>query len=143
MATVEQVRNAFAAQIGAAITGLRCYPRWPGDVKYPALLVRPLRLHERLTMGPRAAGASKSVYRLTMLYGPIGTSGGLDKLQEHLDPYLDEAGSKSIIAAVEANKTIGGTCETSNVLGWDNYGSRDVENKDVLGADLDVEVVPL
>jgi hypothetical protein len=133
MATIAQIRDGIATRL-ATISGLRVYARWPNQPNHPAAIVR-------VASGTfqQARVRNPIQFEITVAVEPIGD---LARGQSRTDPYLDEAGSQSIKAALDGDRTLGGVADTLNVIGWRDYDGVEVNGQDYMGAIVDVEVWP-
>jgi hypothetical protein len=62
--------------------------------------------------------------------------------QKLLDQFIADAGDYSVLAAIEADKTLGGVADSCIVRGFDNYGVRTkADGTQVLAVDFDVLVM--
>ncbi len=127
MGKVTDQRQALADI--AKTVGLTGYPRWPAQIEVPCALVKPIE-------GEYFEG--RKVYEVTVLAGAVAAD--VDNSQDLLDQYLAEDGDLSLVAALNANKTLNGTSETLNVQGFSDYGSLDVNGTEYIGAKLTIEV---
>ncbi len=143
MATIAQIRDGLQARM-ATIAGLHAYDVWPDNVEPPAAIVVPKKGDYHQAMGN--PGHTHQEYEIILLAAPVQR--GYIRGQDKIDPYLDDAGSSSIKAAIEADKTLGGIVTTTKVVGWRDYGSLSINNETIAGgleywgAKLDVEVYP-
>lgn len=132
MATVSSIRDGLKTRL-ATITGLRAYDLVPNDVQAVAAVVEPASGTYHTSFAP--AHTLRFVIRVVV---PI--TGGIEKAQDLLDPYLDDAGSTSIRVAIEGDGTLGGVVDDLVVQGWRDYGIFPVGGIEYLGAAFDVEV---
>jgi hypothetical protein len=142
-ATVADVRRALADALGT-ISGLRAYAHWPDNIESPAAIVLPIEGEYHQAMG--MPGYSGQTYQIVLLAASIQL--GYVRGQEAIDRYLDVDTPESIKAAVERDKTLGGTVTTCHIEGWIEYGSVAVNNEsqaggvEYWGAKLTCSVVP-
>lgn len=94
------VREALATAIETGITGLRCYPRWPGSINPPCAIV----VRRETQYDPAFDVDADTTLAVRVLLGFVNTQGG----QEDLDDYLAPTGAKSIPAVINADPTLGG-----------------------------------
>lgn len=134
VASLSEVRSALQTRL-ATISGLRAYSTWPDQVHAPAALVRPVSMRFSETMDDRHT----MMFEVILLAAPVGD--GLARAQDKLDPYLDESGTSSVRAAIEADVQLGGKAEYVTVTGWRQYASMEVGGVEFLGAIFDVAVL--
>ena len=84
----------------------------------PAAIIRPLRMDYQQSMG---SGRREPVPFEIILLTPLSASN--ERSQALLDAYLDKSGTYSLKAAIEGDKTLGGTVDTLHVAGWRDYGA--------------------
>jgi hypothetical protein len=118
------------------ISGLRVYATVPDKPEMPAAIIRPLRLDYQQSMGG-ALGANRVPFEIILLT-PLSASN--ERSQATLDAYLDNSGTYSLKAAIEGDKTLGGTVHTLHVSGWRDYGPIEWVGITYLGVRVDVEV---
>jgi hypothetical protein len=109
----------------------------PDQINAPAAVVVVKSGQYSLTMG--SPGNLAYVFEVILYIAPVQQ--GSNRGQEKVDPYLDVSGSSSIPATVEADITLGGTCDYATVTGFDRYDAlRDWAGQDFWGAVLTVGV---
>ncbi len=116
------------------ISGLRAYDVWPDTMNIPAAIVRPVNMDYYNTL----TNVATLMVEIHLLAASI--QNGLAKAQDILDTYLDATGTKSIKAAIEGDKTLGGTVTTCHVNRWFDYNSYEVNGIEYLGCKLEVEI---
>lgn len=130
------VRTGIATAL-ETITGLRCHAVWPDTVNCPAALVRPVRYESHTTF------ASRATLWVEVVLVAAAVQNDLSRAQEKLDAYLNSSGTSSIIAALEAAPTFPvsgtGTCENSQVSGWEDYGSVEIGGIEYLSVRFQIE----
>ncbi len=136
MADVSAIRTAIKTRLtNAAISGLRVYPRWPDSVNLPCVIVHVPSWSYRQAMG----NVNAATVELIVIVAEWGQ--GMDRAQDALDTYLDDAGASSLKAALEADKTLGGSVSTLHVPGWRDYMEPvEVNGQKYVSVTLDVEV---
>ena len=137
MSTVAQERVAISAAL-ATISGLNVDGYWPDAINCPHALVKPLSMTMQET--PGSPGFRPRTYEVMLLAAP--TQNGSTLGEQTLDPYLDETGTKSIGAALDADHTLGGVVNTI-IWQWADYGSFMVGTIEYIGAKFTVTVYPL
>jgi hypothetical protein len=105
MTTLAETRNGLAAVLGT-IDGLRVYDYLPDDAHYPAALIR-LR---GSTATNDLGGSSRAVIFSIHVLIPAS----FDRKQLELYDYVERTGSKSIFAAVRADRKFGGLDVNAN-----------------------------
>ena len=134
MAELAAVRDGIKTRLDT-ISGLRAHDVWPDQINTPAALVRPIRDPYQLTL----SNVQTWTFEVVLIAYPAQQ--GIARGQEILDPYLADAGSQSIKAALRGDKTLGGAVSTLDVLGWRDYGVIDIGiGIEYIGAIVDVQV---
>lgn len=136
MSTVAQERAAIAAAL-STITGLNVDGYWPDAINCPAALVKPQAMGAHEAIG--GTGHRVRAYEVMVLAAP--TQNGAKLGETILDPYLDDSGSKSIGAALDADVTLGGLV-ASVEWQWQDYGSFSIGGPEYIGARFTVTVWP-
>lgn len=133
-ATLSEVREALQTTL-EAIDGLTVYARPPGTVNPPAAIVSPAdgQFLTYLT--------SQTSHDLDMLIAVLVQLGTRESATTNLDEYLEDAGGKSVFAAVQADPTLGGVVDSAAVTGAQNYGVITYNGVDYQGVELTVEVL--
>jgi hypothetical protein len=139
MSTVTQIRDALATRL-ATISGLRAHATHPDTINAPAAVVRPDRRDFSLSMGS-APGAANSIAFVVTLYA-ASAENGLERGQAALDAYLDDSGSSSIKAAIEGDRTLGGTVTTCRVVRWYDYDTYEAGGIEYVACRFEVEAWP-
>lgn len=134
MASLSSLRDGIKTRL-ATISGLRAYDTWPDQPNVPAAIVKPLRWDYRQAIG----GVNRVTFEIIILAAGYDAS-TIGRAQEKLDAYLDDTGSNSVKAAIEADKTLSGSASTLQVPGWTDYGVLDANGIEYMGAKLEVEV---
>jgi hypothetical protein len=131
MADVDALANGLAARL--ATTGLRSSPNAPGAVSPPAVVVIPSR--PAVLYGQTMDGENQvNLLAIVLLSAANDTSG-----QIALNAVVSSSGPKSINAAVQADPTLGGTCEFAVVTQCATYGIVNYAGQDYMGATFTVE----
>ncbi len=125
MATLNAIADAIGEQL-QTIDGVYVYPRFEGSIQFPCLLVEPppaLAYHETFSA---TSGAFRNVAMTVIaLVGPY--SDGLSGYrQRDLNDLADFTGTKSVRAAIEADKTLGSVVADCIVVGFDLLGIEEV-----------------
>lgn len=134
-ATPGAVRDGLADTM-RTVNGLRVYDVWPDTISLPAAVVKPVSGTPGLAFGDGVARLLFEVHLFVSLSGPLRVA------QDALDGYLAFDGPLSVSAAIEADISLGGRVQYARVLGWRAYDTKQVAGTEVLGAVVDVEVVP-
>lgn len=131
MATLTQLRNGIKAALGT-IDGLSAYAIEPASPKYPAAWIFPQRINYH------ASYEGEMTYTLSVSVGVASTEIG--HAQSNLDPFLAPSGAKSIVAALEADPSLGGVADSLRVVALTGYGARDLGGSTAIIATFEVEV---
>lgn len=133
MSTLSAIRDGLQGVIDN-ITGLNVYDTWPGTVVVPAAIIKPPSAEYAQTFGN--GNLTRYTFPILLLV-QIGT---LADAQDALDTYLTPTGASSIRAAIKADRTLGGVAHTAFVRGASQYSGKQVSDKELLGAEVEVEV---
>jgi hypothetical protein len=131
MASVTDLRTALATAM-ATIPNLRTSATVPDAPRPPVAVVMPDRIAYDVNAN---RGADRFFFTIMLLVGRADDRAAQNKL----DAFL--VGANSIKAAVEADRTLGGTANTCRVTEMSNYASMNVGETVYLAAQFTVEVV--
>lgn len=131
MATLTQLRNGIKAALGT-IDGLSAYAIEPASPKYPAAWIFPQRANYH------ADYDGSMTWTLAVSVAVAATEIG--HAQSNLDPYLAPSGAKSVVAALEADPSLGGAADSLRVVALTGYGARDLGGSTAIIATFEVEV---
>ena len=92
------------------ITGLRCFDYVPDSLAPPAAVVEPLEITYGMSMTTSGIDYYKGF--ILVIVGRMSDRSS----QDRLDAYLASTGASSVVAAIEADTTLGGACSTLQVL---------------------------
>lgn len=133
MATISQLRAGLKTRL-ATISGLRAYDKWPGNVTPPGAIVMPVDGEYDQVMGDNPDTVYKFEVTLAVQLGSYETA------QDKLDEYVNPAGARSVRAAINGDRTLGGVADATWVRRFREYGTLDINGKDYAGVIFDVEV---
>ncbi len=127
MASVSDVKAAIAAKLGT-ISGLRTFDRQPDQVNVPMAFpsLRSVEYH-----GAMGNGMVTQNYDITVIVGRASERSA----ERLLDTYLS-FGSGGIRYALEADRTLGGTVDTSLVESAGNIQTIDANDTTYLAVDF-------
>lgn len=127
MSTVAQVKTAIASSLGS-ISGLRTYNRQPDQVNVPMAFpsLRSIEYHNAM-----GNGMVTHNYDITVIVGRAAERSA----ETLLDTYLS-FGSGSVRWALEADRTLGGTVDTSIVESAGNIQTIDANDTTYLAVDF-------
>ena len=127
----------MARQLGR-IEGLNAIDVWPDSVDPPLAIVHGPNVSDfELTFGGNAA---QYTFEVTVIVD-IAALRGFDTAQHELDAYIGRRGPKSVAAALLADPTLGGVCDTLFVRGVRSYGQMDPnDNPNRFAAGIEVDV---
>ena len=131
-ATLTQIRNGIKARC-ETIAGLTGYAIEPASPKYPAAWTFPQRINYHPVF------EDKATYTLSVSVGVASTE--LGHAQSNLDPYLAPSGAKSVVAALEADPSLGGVADSLRVVALTGYGARDLGGSTAIIATFEVEIL--
>lgn len=112
MASISSLRDALRNQI-RNVSGLEAYDVLSPQPQPTAATVFPKRLR-RATAG----GLYQYDFVIEVI---VPLSLGLENAQDALDNFIDPEHARSIEAAIEADKTLGGVAHTTQVDGFESY----------------------
>lgn len=116
MASLTAIRDGLRTRV-ATTNGLReVYARWPRSIATPCALVQP----SAPTVLEQTTFDGGFQFNLDIVV-VVSLAGGPDAAQALLDPFLDTSGASSIWAVVSADKTLGGTCSSLDVVAVSAY----------------------
>lgn len=129
--TVSAIRAGLASNIGS-ISGLRVYPEIPDNPAMPCAVVQLQGVEY-----DRAFQRGLTEYNLTVtvIFGRIATI----QAQRALDKIIS-TGDRSIKAAVESDKTLGGAAFDTHLSAMENVASVTIGDMTYLSADFAVQV---
>ena len=130
MSSVSDIRQALAEALGS-IEGLRVSNVMVDAPRPPQAIIMPLRVDYDLNA---RRGADEYQFVITLMVGRADSRSA----QNELDPYI--VGERSIKAAVEADRTLGGVVNTCRVTEMRNYGAIAYGEVLYLGCEFVVEV---
>lgn len=133
MASIENIRSGLATRL-ATITGLRTSSFVPDNPNPPIAIVQPTNIIFDTAF---RRGADTLEFTVTLLVGQVSERTS----QSKMDGYCATSGSTSVKAAIEADKTLGGSCFDCRVTQMRSYGSIIVGEINYLGAEFVVSVI--
>lgn len=134
MADIADIIDGLAANLGT-IDKLRVQPEILDTVPIPCAIVGPpssIQFDEVM-----ARGADVYVFTVRVLVARASERSA----QRALFAYASGAGSKSIKAAIESDRTLGGSADTVRVTNAGNIGVYGYGEADYLGIEFTVEVI--
>src|SRR5690242_10970978 len=117
MATLAAIRDAIKTTLEANVAGLTVYDTVPDAANLPAACVVPDTADFEVAMG---RGVDTWEFDLYVLV----STADMDIGQDSLDDFVTGAGSKSIRAAVFANRTLGLSGVNAHVSRMSEYGAK-------------------
>lgn len=131
MSSVSEIRKGIAKNL-QSISGLRVSATFLDAPHPPVAMVLPDRIDYDLNAN---RGADTFTFTVSLLVGRADERSAQDKM----DGYI--VGPKSVKAAIEADRTLGGAANTCRVTEMRNYGQVPVGESLYLGVEFEVEVV--
>ncbi len=136
MTDYDDVKVALGNTLTAAVDGLRVYPRLLGQINPPAAVITP-NTGPFLTYGTTFDGGDDLDLAITLL-----VARGDDRTaDEKLGAYIARSGSRSILAAVAGDRTLGGLVNEAWVTGAQDWGVITVADVAYLGCVFPVKVL--
>lgn len=115
MASVSSIRTGLATRLGT-ITGLRTAATMPDNPNPPVAIVVPDSINFDDTFH---RGMDTLNFRVLLIVGRADER----TAQNSIDGYCATSGASSVKAAIEGDKTLGGTAFDCRVTTMSNYGS--------------------
>lgn len=131
MSSVVDLRDGIANRL-STVKGLRFSPTFLDAPRPPVAMVLPDRIEYDLN-GSR--GADTFYFTVSLLVGRADDRAA----QRNIDEFV--VGPNSVKAAIEADRTLGGTADTCRVTEMRNYGQVSIGDVVYLGVEFEVEVV--
>lgn len=139
MATLAQIRTAARATIAAYYAGqgqsIQVYEFVPGDVVTPCVVVEP-----GSGTYHAAFGSASGTDHVLAVHAMVAL-GDRQAAQEMLDEMISETGPKSMKAAIESDRTLGGVVRYADPQGYRDYGTREFGGTHYLMASIDVTIL--
>jgi len=131
-ATFSGLRTALAAQL-ATIRGLRTAATVPDNPAPPVAVIVPVNVEYDTSFG---RGTDTYTFSVLLIVGRMSER----TAQTTLDAYINPTGATSIKAAINADPTLGGACQSARVTNMVNYGSLIVGDTEYLSADFQITI---
>lgn len=128
---LESVR-AGLANVAANVNGLHIYEWVPSSINPPAAVIS---LNSGLYDSDFSDGMTVQYSILVML-----TRADDKYSQASLDEFLSQ-GNDSFFAAVDADPTLGGVCDSARLIGWQDPSTYTIAGIDYVGVEINVEVI--
>jgi hypothetical protein len=132
MATLTEIRTGLATRC-ATISGLRTSATMPEQPQPPVAIVQPESVQYDLN-------ARNGLTQYNMIVSVVVSRADARSAQNQVDEYVGPVGARSIKAAIEADRTLGGKVNTCRVVQVANYTMLDALEVPYLGIDFTVEV---
>ena len=132
MASITALRTGIANNL-ATISGLRVSPTIPDQPNPPVAIIVPQSVDYHQTY---RNGLSTYRFQVTVIVDRASERSA----QNNLDAYCASTGARSILGAVESDKTLGGAAFDCVVSGMRNYGSISLGDQTYLAAEFDLVV---
>lgn len=136
MSRIGDIRGAIASTLDA-IEGLRAVAYEPDKISPPTAVVGDVSIDYDQTFGTAAARCHKLDITVRVYVARATDRAGQDRLDEYVSP----TGASSIKAALEADKTLGGTVDDLHVPSMSGYGFYEVAGTVLMGAEFAVSVL--
>ena len=129
---LSDIRKGLAGQL-ASVRGLRVSEMVPEQINPPAAIITRATVDYSLNA---AGGLTEWDMQVQLVAGRMADQ----QSQRQIDAWLSWDGAQSVRAALEADRTLGGNCQTSRVTGADALVSIQVGDSDYVGVTLSVTV---
>jgi hypothetical protein len=130
--TIAEMRNGIAANL-ANIAGLRTTTTTPDVINPPVAIVQPQTVDYDETF---QRGMATYTFVVTVIVGRAAER----TAQTNLDLFVAQSGSKSVKAAIESDKTLGGKVFDCRVTTLRSYGSTTINDVLYLAGEFTVLV---
>lgn len=131
MATIAQIREGIAARL-STIAGLHVYSKPPGSIISPAAVVTRRRTPYDVTFD----GVDDHTFAVTVFVSFANS----DVAHDLMDTYVAPAGASSIVAAINADPTLGGLVDFANVVSAEGERLVDYAGVAYLSVDFIIEI---
>ena len=131
-ATFSGLRTALATQL-ATIRSLRTAATVPDNPAPPVAVIVPVNVEYDTSFG---RGTDTYTFSVLLIVGRMSERAA----QTTLDAYINPTGATSIKAAINADPTLGGACQSARVTNMVNYGSLIVGDTEYLSADFQITI---
>lgn len=134
--TYSGIRAGISTRL--ASIGLEAHGMMVTNPQPPCAMVRPTDHDYDLVMSD---GGDMQRYDV-LLFASQGQT-AWDVAQSMVDGWLDRSGATSVKACFEADVTLSGTCHTSRITGWRDYGIVSYNGIEYFGVRFLLEVWPI
>jgi hypothetical protein len=133
VAAISDLRSGIATNL-ATITGLRTAATVPDQINPPVAVVMPDSINYDTAFA--RSGGDEYDFTVIVIVGRVDERSA----QNTLDAYCSGVGSKSIKAAIESNRTLGGKAFDCRVTALRSYTQISIADVTYLSADFAVKV---
>jgi hypothetical protein len=130
--SLSDIRTGLAGQL-AQVRGLRVLEHVPEQINPPAAVITRAEVDYTQNM---AGGLTEWSMQVQLVAGRMADQ----QSQRQIDAWLSWDGAQSVRAAIEADRTLGGNCQTSRVATADALASIQVGDSEYIGVVLSVTV---
>ena len=132
MAGLSAIRQGLADRI-ATIDGLRARDHIPDNIVPPMAFVNPTQIQYDLDN-------ARGLVQYTFTVSLFASRADSRSAQNTVDEFVSTSGLKSVKAAIEGDRTLGGIVDTCRVTNVTNYVVQDANDTEFLAVDFNVEV---
>jgi hypothetical protein len=129
---LSDIRKGLAGQL-AQVRGLRVFEQVPEQINPPAAVITRASVDYSVNAG---GGLTEWSMQVQLVAGRMADQ----QSQRQIDAWLSWEGAQSVRAALEADRTLGGNCQTSRVTTADALVSIQVGDSEYIGVTLNVTV---
>jgi hypothetical protein len=129
---LSDIRKGLLGQL-ALVRGLRVSEHVPEQINPPAAIITRAEVDYTQNM---SGGLTEWSMQVQLIAGRMADQ----QSQRQIDAWLSWDGDQSVRQALEADRTLGGNCQTSRVTGADALVSIQVGDSDYVGVTLSVTV---
>lgn len=135
MTSIATIRDALKTRLTAAYAGqnIMVYDTVPGEIATPAVIVEPATGEYHQTMGSDDYTLHQFAVHAFVAFGDRVAA------QDDLDGIIANTGARSIKAALEGDRTLGGVVKWCDPVRYRDYGTRSYGDVAYLGATIDVQ----
>jgi len=135
MASLAAIRDAIKSRLATAYAAenIMVYDTVPGDIAAPAVIVEPDSGEYHQTLGSVDQTMHQFAVHAFVALGDRAAA------QDDLDSLISNTGARSIKAAIEGDRTLGGVVKWCDPIRYRDYGTRRYGDADYLGATIDVQ----
>lgn len=137
MASLTSLRRGLKSALNT-IDGLNVYETVPNSPQMPAAVLELVGTEHDQTLGSNSTH-DLAIYRFEAVLA-VSMAGGIPNAQTQMDTYVVGTGSKSIRAALAADRTLGGACHSLFFGAWNRPSDEDMAGQSYYVQRLPIEI---